>query len=68
MSQTKPAPAPSPLTAETIADAVAYCQNGRVVTYREVTTEDLIVNSTRYRCAESRVELSRRGIKWECYL
>lgn len=61
MLPTVPAPAPT----QTIADTVAYYQNGRAVTYREVTTEDLIANSTWHDCAESRAELARRGINWE---
>lgn len=52
------------ITTETIADTVAHWVNGRPVTYRQVTTEDLIVDSVRYYSAEARAELSRRGIDW----
>lgn len=54
--------------AETIAEQVAYTQNGRSVTYREVTTQDLIVGAIRYSSANARAELSRRGIYWTAYL
>jgi hypothetical protein len=52
------------ITTENVAEMVAYWQNGRAVTYREVTTEDLIVDSTRYFSPEARAELARRGIDW----
>lgn len=56
------------ITTENVADQIAHWQNGRPVTYKEVTTEDLIVNAIRYYSAEARAELSRRKIKWTDYL
>lgn len=52
------------ITTENVGDMVAYWQNGRPVTYREVTTEDLKTESLRYGTPEARAELSRRGIDW----
>lgn len=47
--------------------SIARIDNGRAVTWREVTTEDLLVSATRYACPLARKELSRRGIDWKAY-
>lgn len=55
------------MTNDSIADQIAYNQNGRAVTYREVTTQDLLASALNRRCPLAKRELARRGISLTGY-